>query len=106
MKRSHVSHTRDNRRYHPSHFGRDARDDRDPRTLAWRSDCDRQIMLLDGVPVATVEPTGDVCVSPFDLDASTPEHVAHIHGERIEIAPRFNDCDAARLHCEAHFSRS
>ncbi|MBI5689255.1 MAG: hypothetical protein HZC55_04100 [Verrucomicrobia bacterium] len=102
MKRTHVMHKRDNRRAFPSHHAATARDDRDPRCLAW---CERsdgaQVMTLDGESVAVVEPFGE---GRFDLLGDWVQPHRAIIG--TQVAVDCNSLDAARLHCERHFAHA
>lgn len=103
MRRTHILHSRDNRRSFPSHHAPQGRDDRDQRTLAWRlsPEGDRDTMLLDGEPVAHVEPFGE---PRYDLLGELVQPTRAFIGNHPPVD--FNTHDAARLHCERHFARA
>ena len=104
MRRTHILHHRDNRR--PHFFAQ--RDHRDSRpVIAWLREGEKQILTLDGLQVARVEPLG--AEHGWDSTWSQPREGRHdaiiLHGPHAgERRPFPDDCDSARLWAESVFA--
>jgi len=104
MKRTHVMHTRDNRR--PHYFKQVDHHDTRP-VIEWRHDGEKQVLHIDGKPVARVEPVGG-CGS-WDYEFNQPREARHdaiiLAGPHCGERKAFpDDCDSARLYCERLFA--
>lgn len=99
MRRTHIMHTRDNRRAQPWHNAQreERSDDRRP-VLAWTERSDgAHVMSLNGEAVAEIHRHPELpgwCVKIF---------LRFVGDEGVGVAHRV-DKDAARLFCEAFFA--
>lgn len=104
MRRTHVQHTRDNRR--PQYYAqRDLHDTRP--TLAWVTEGERQVMLLDGARVASVRSDQSRTIDRWDVDHLETffPSIAEIHeGKHALLLRTFDDVDSARQFCESCFA--
>lgn len=102
MKRTHITHTRDNRR--PFYFKQvDHRDARP--VIAWqRHGAGQQVLEIDGVSVAEVFPVGDPVTNYTTWETSQRHDARIIGGSHAGTRRAFDDCDAVRLFCESLFA--